>query len=95
MGSGSSRFRMSSSGKSKSSLAGKDASAPAKKELNPDFDLIMDEHLAKNEWPSEKMAAIKSAPKVSLMAQAMSEETFNRLKDLKSPKVCHFNNYYL
>ena len=69
-----------------------DASAPAKKELNPDFDLIMDEHLAKNEWPSEKMAAIKSAPKVSLMAQAMSEETFNRLKDLKSPKVCRFNN---
>lgn len=64
------------------------AEPAAQKALDPDFDLIMDEHLARNEWPAEKMAGIKSAQRVSLMAQAMSEDLFNKLKDIKSPKVC-------
>jgi hypothetical protein len=61
--------------------------ATAKKQVDPDFDLILDEHLAKNEWPVDKMAKIKSADRVSLMSQAMSEDLFNKLRDIKSPKV--------
>jgi hypothetical protein len=57
------------------------------KPLDPDFDLIMDEHLAKNEWPTDKMNTIKSADRVSLMAQTMNEDLFNKLKDVKSAKV--------
>ena len=68
-------------------LEAAEAAAPAKKELDPNFDLILDENLAANHWPTEKFATIKSAPRVSLMAQAMSEDLFNKLKDIKSPKV--------
>ncbi len=59
----------------------------AKKEIDLDFDLVLDENLAANKWPTEKFAKIKSAERVSLMAQAMSEDLFNKLKDIKSPKV--------
>lgn len=64
-----------------------EAAAPAKKALDPDFDLILDENLAVNQWPKDKFTTIKSAERVSLMAQAMSEDLFNKLKDIKSPKV--------
>ena len=62
-------------------------STETKKAVDPDFDLILDENLAVNQWPKDKFATIKSAERVSLMAQAMSEDLFNKLKDVKSPKV--------
>ncbi len=72
-------------------LAGLEAEleAAAPKELDLDFDLLLDDNLAANKWPAEKFAKIKSAERVSLMAQAMSEDLFNKLKDIKSPKVCY------
>jgi protein-arginine kinase len=70
-------------------LEASEASTSAgKKEIDLDFDLVLDENLAANKWPTEKFAKIKSAERVSLMAQAMSEDLFNKLKDIKSPKVC-------
>jgi hypothetical protein len=69
-------------------LEASEASTSAgKKEIDLDFDLVLDENLAANKWPTEKFAKIKSAERVSLMAQAMSEDLFNKLKDIKSPKV--------
>lgn len=50
------------------------------KSLDPYYDLIMDEDLAKNQWP-KAMKVAKSQDRVSLMAQVMTEEMFNSLKD--------------
>lgn len=54
------------------------------KEPDPFYDLIMDESLARNEWPKKKMAESGKKEKKSLMVQAMSKELFDRLKDHKT-----------
>ena len=54
-----------------------------KKELDPYYDLILDEDIAKNQWPP-KMDDLKKAEKQSLMAQVMSKELFDKLKDIKT-----------
>lgn len=55
-----------------------------KKEPDPEFDLILDPSLAKNEYP-DKLDAIRSDPKhVSLMAMTVTREKFERLKDKQS-----------
>lgn len=57
------------------------------KEIDPYFDLIMNETLAKNEYPVE-IDAHKEDPKhTSLMAKAMSKELFDKLKDHKTAKA--------
>jgi len=55
------------------------------KKLDPDFDLILDEQLAKNEWPEKRMAVIKSNTKhESLMSKSLNKDLFNQLKDKKT-----------
>ncbi len=53
---------------------------------NPDpfFDLIMDEDLAKNQWPAKIDQFKKDETHVSLMAQAMTREKFEILKNHKT-----------
>ena len=52
---------------------------------DPDYDLILDEHLAKNEWPKEKMDKIKgNKDHQSIMAKVMTEVTIHTL-----PKYQH------
>lgn len=47
---------------------------------DPDYDLILDEHLAKNEWPKEKMDKIKgNKDHQSIMAKVMTEVTIYTL----------------
>ena len=47
---------------------------------DPDYDLILDEHLAKNEWPKEKMDKIKgNKDHQSIMAKVMTEVTIHTL----------------
>jgi len=50
---------------------------------DPYYDLIMDEDLAKNQWP-KALEEAKKQEKQSLMAQCMSKEIFNSLKDHKT-----------
>ncbi|RLB67414.1 MAG: arginine kinase [Deltaproteobacteria bacterium] len=51
---------------------------------NPYFDLIMDEDLEKNQWPSKIDEHKQSTKHVSLMAQAMTKEKFESLKNHKT-----------
>lgn len=51
---------------------------------DPYYDLIIHEDLAENRWPAE-MDEIKEQEHVSLMAQVMTKELFDELKDKKSP----------
>ena len=51
--------------------------------LDPYFDLIMDENLAKNEW-SPKIDELKKQPKHSLAMKHLTRELFDKLKDLKT-----------
>ena len=47
---------------------------------DPDYDLILDEHLAKNEWPKEKMDKIKgNKDHQSIMAKVMTEVTIHTI----------------
>ena len=56
----------------------------AGKTLDPYFDLILNEDLAKNEWPRSLTANKKEGGKMSLMCQVMTKEIFDKLKGLKS-----------
>jgi len=51
--------------------------------LDPFFDLIMDEDLTKNQWPHALVEAHKQE-KQSLMAQVMTKDVFDSLKELKT-----------
>lgn len=55
----------------------------ATKTPDPYYDLIMDEDLAKNQWPN-KMDDMKKDKKQSIMVQSIDKEMFNSLKDLKT-----------
>ena len=48
------------------------------------MDLIMNESLAKNEYPKKLMDEYKKNPKASLMAKNMTEELFNEYKNHKT-----------
>lgn len=50
---------------------------------DPYYDLILDEDLAKNQWP-KKMDEHKKEEKQSVMVQVMTKEMFDSLKDLKT-----------
>ena len=52
--------------------------------VDPYFDLIMDDDLAKNQWPQQLTKHQKEEP-MSLMAQVMTPELFEKLKDVKTP----------
>lgn len=70
---------MSSSGQSAyitQSTAGPD--------VDPFFDLILDDDLAQNRWPKKLTEYKKAGGKQSLMAQAMTPEIFEKYKDLKT-----------
>ncbi|XP_022095955.1 arginine kinase-like isoform X2 [Acanthaster planci] len=54
---------------------------------DPYFDLIMDDDLAKNQWPKQLTSHQEDGKKgkdVSLMGQVMTPELFNKLKDVKT-----------
>ena len=53
--------------------------------IDPNFDLIMDDDLAKNKWPMQ-LEENKKKPKQSLMTQVMTKKLFEKLKDLKTEK---------
>ena len=53
------------------------------KQPDPYYDLILDEDVANNTWP-KKMEDIHKADKQSLMAQVMTREIFESLKDHKT-----------
>lgn len=53
------------------------------KKYDPYFDLIMNDDLAENRWP-KVLDDFKEDKKHSLMADIMSKELFNKLKDLKT-----------
>ena len=53
--------------------------------IDPNFDLIMDDDLANNKWPMQ-LEENKKKPKQCLMAQVMTKELFDKLKDLKTEK---------
>ena len=60
-------------------------SSPAtKKKLDPKMDLIMNEQLARNEYPKELIEQYKRAPKCSLMAKNMTKELFDEYKNHKT-----------
>lgn len=50
---------------------------------DPYYDLILDDDIAKNQWPP-KMDEYKKAEKQSLMAQCMTKEIFDKLKNHKT-----------
>lgn len=52
--------------------------------IDPDYDLIMDEQLAKNEYPAEKMEAARAASHTSLCAKFCTPEIWEKYKDQKS-----------
>lgn len=54
------------------------------KKVDPYFDLIMNEELAKNEWPKDLDTHKAATGHVSLMAQTLDKELFDRLKDRKT-----------
>ncbi|XP_038049371.1 arginine kinase-like isoform X2 [Patiria miniata] len=54
---------------------------------DPFFDLIMDDDLAKNQWPKQLTSHQEEGKKgkdVSLMGKVMTPELFNKLKDIKT-----------
>lgn len=56
----------------------------AGEDVDPYFDLIVNDDLAKNVWPNALTAAKESGEKQSLMAQAMTPEIFEKYKDKKT-----------
>uniref|UniRef100_A0A7S3Y537 Phosphagen kinase C-terminal domain-containing protein n=1 Tax=Heterosigma akashiwo TaxID=2829 RepID=A0A7S3Y537_HETAK len=59
-----------------------DAEEP-KKKVDPYFDLILNEKIARNEYPKEELDAARAADPC-LAAQVCTEEVWNKYKDLKS-----------
>lgn len=57
---------------------------PNKQNLDPFFNLILDEDLAKNQWPTKIDQLKKDQSYLSLMAQTMTKEKFEALKDHKT-----------
>lgn len=53
-------------------------------DVDPYFDLILDDDLAKNEWPKNLAKYQESGDKLSLMAQVMTPEIFEKYKDKKT-----------
>lgn len=53
-------------------------------EVDPYFDLIMDDDLARNVWPKKLTEYKNEGGKLSLMAKAMSPEIFEEYKDKKT-----------
>ena len=53
-------------------------------DTDPYFDLILDDDLARNEWPKKLTEYQASGDKLSLMAQAMTPEIFEKYKDKKT-----------
>jgi len=60
------------------------AGSGGEKKLDPDFDLIMNEQLAKNEYPAALMEAARAADHTSLCAQFCTPEIWEQYKDTKS-----------
>jgi hypothetical protein len=58
--------------------------ANGKKKLDPKMDLIMNEQLARNEYPKDLMEQYKRAAKCSLMAKNMTPELFEEYKNHKT-----------
>jgi protein-arginine kinase len=52
--------------------------------FDPDFDLKIEESLAKNEYPREKLEAARAAGHASLCAQMCTPEVWEKYKDVKS-----------
>jgi len=52
--------------------------------LDPNYDLILDPHLARNEYPAEKLAAARRLLLPSLAAQFCTPEVWAKYKDVKS-----------
>ena len=52
--------------------------------IDPDFDLVMDESLAKNEYPKEKLDKQRANEKTPLSAQFATQEIWDKYKDTKS-----------
>jgi protein-arginine kinase len=57
--------------------------AKSNSKVDPDYDLVLDDDLAVNQWPKQLEEA-KKQPKKSLMAQNMSKALFGGLKDKKT-----------
>lgn len=51
---------------------------------DPDYDLKLEESLAKNEYPGKKMAAARAAEQASLCTQVCTPEVWNKYKDKTS-----------
>ena len=51
---------------------------------DPDYDLKLEESLAKNEYPDEKLAAARAAEHTSLCAQVCTPEVWAKYKDIVS-----------
>lgn len=52
--------------------------------IDPDYDLIMDEQLARNEYPEEKIKAALAAPHTALAAKFATPEVWAKYKNKKS-----------
>ena len=52
--------------------------------IDPDYDLIMEESLAKNVYPLAKLEAARAAAHTSLCAKFCTPEIWEKYKDLKS-----------
>lgn len=50
-------------------------------DYDPDYDLLVEESLARNEYPADKMAAARAAPHTSLAAQVCTPEVWDQYKD--------------
>jgi hypothetical protein len=62
----------------------KGGAPPDKKELDPDFDLIMNEDLASNIYPAALMEAARAADRTSLCAKFCTPATWEQYKDTVS-----------
>jgi len=51
---------------------------------DPDYDLKVEESLAENDYPAEKLAAARAAAHTSLCAQACTPEVWDKYKDVAS-----------
>ena len=58
--------------------------------LDPEFDLILDESLARNEYPAAKMAAALASGHTSLAAKYCTPEVWNKYKDKVSSGAAHW-----
>lgn len=61
--------------------------AKDRKDIDPDYDLIMDDDLAENRWPKKRMEEIMKEAKQPLALKVMTPELFAEYKDLKTDKA--------